>query len=231
MVDLLAVVPTRGRPERVRDLIGAFQSSGASAHIVFGVDDDDPALPAYQKIQCPDGVWFRHGPRRGLSEWTNLLALDYVNRYRALMSIGDDHLPRTREWDAKLLGALETTGGTGIAYGDDKLQGQRMPTAAVVSSDIVKALGWLCLPVLRHYYVDDTWKLLGASARCLHYLPDVVIEHLHPIATGEALDATYKHAGQSYEADRLAFRQWRNSDEGTAAIETVRGLVAAKAAV
>lgn len=225
MHDLLAVVPTRGRPQKARELIAAFRSTGAEAHIVFGVDEDDEALPDYAEIGLAEDVWFKVGPRKSLSAWTNELAIEYAGRYRALMSLGDDHRPRTRGWDAALLAALDATGGTGIAYGDDGIQGQRLPTAAVVSSDIVLALGWLCLPVLRHFYVDDTWKLLAASARCLHYVPDVVIEHLHPVATFEAPDATYRDASKSYPGDRLAFREWRNSDEGAAAIETVRRLV------
>jgi len=229
--DLLCIVPTRGRPGGARELITAFRGTHARAHLVFAVDDDDPALPEYRRIDCPDGIWFRCGPQKTLSGWTNLLAGRYAGSYRALMSLGDDHRPRTDRWDAKLLAALAKTGGTGIAYGDDLIQGRQLPTAAVVSSDIVRSLGWMCLPSLRHYYVDDTWKLLGASAGCLHWCPDVIVEHVHPIATGATPDATYLDAqNASYMADRAAFRDWRHSETGQAAIDTVRALMRVTAA-
>jgi hypothetical protein len=51
---------------------------------------------------------------------------------RYLASLGDDHRPRTKGWDRRLIDAIESLGGApGIAYGDDKLQGAALPTAWV----------------------------------------------------------------------------------------------------
>src|ERR1022692_4739674 len=73
-------------------------------------------------------------------------------RYRALCSMGDDHLPRTPGWDRLLLDGLADMGG-GFAYGNDLYQGEILPTAVAVSSPIVAALGWMCLPALNHMFV------------------------------------------------------------------------------
>jgi hypothetical protein len=78
----------------------------------------------------------------------------------------------------------------------------------VVSSDIVRALGWLRQPSLKHYFVDDVWKALGEGAGCLNYLPGVIIEHRHRSKTGHG-DATYAEALAHWHADRVAYDLWR----------------------
>jgi len=235
--DLLVIVPSRGRPAEAAelyDLIAA--TSAAQTDMFLARDDDDPAAYRYRSLaqsgwrtsrsgECR--LWSVSGPRQGLAAWTNQIAAENAGQYRALASLGDDHRPRTPGWDEKLLAALDETGGTGIAYGNDLLQGGKLPTAAVVSSGIVAALGWMCQPSLRHYCVDNVWKVLGESAGCLHYLPDVVIEHLHYLRTGEAPDSTYREtetAELRSNADRDAYQRWLAGDMA-ADVVTVKNLL------
>ena len=227
MDDLLVIVPSRGRPERfaaMRD--AALSLSEAGTRITVAVDEDDPHWPGYRGS---DRVMKWIGPRRTVSDWTNRVAMAEHGNYRALASMSDDHLPRTQGWDRLLLEAIDAMGGTGIAYGDDLLQGPIVPTAAVVSGDIVAALGWLALPVCRHFWIDNAWKALGEGAGCLAYCPDVVIEHLHPGAGKSPWDETYAAEAPYGDEDAIAYRAWQSG--GMAAdIATVAALRTAKAA-
>ena len=55
-------------------------------------------------------------------------------------------MSRTRPgWDKALIRAIVETGGTGFSYPWDGTR-EDIPEAVVVSSDIVAALGWMCLP-------------------------------------------------------------------------------------
>lgn len=229
MRDLLAIVPSRGRSAEVAELYRAVRATAsARTDVLVAFDDDDPQIGAYRRLRdatrADRRLLWACGPRKSLAEWTNRLALAYAGKYRALASLGDDHRPRTPGWDSALLAALDAAGGTGIAYGNDLLQGERLPTAVVMSSDIVAGLGWMCHPSLRHYCVDNVWKVIGETAGCLHYLPDVIIEHLHYLRTGDAPDATYRQAEARCDADREAYEEWllraANDD-----IEAVRGLL------
>jgi hypothetical protein len=66
------------------------------------------------------------------------------------------------------------------------------------------------LPECRHLYIDNVWGTVGREIGKLSYLPDVVIEHMHP-AGGKAVwdeghlrvntDAMFSH-------DRAAFEAW-----------------------
>jgi hypothetical protein len=52
---------------------------------------------------------------------------------------------------------------------------------------------------------------LGRALRSVTYLPDVVIEHLHPHAGKADMDDGYARCNgeEMYEADRAAYEQWK----------------------
>lgn len=220
MRDLLVITPSRAgedgsaRPERAREMIAAVRGlSTAQTDICLAVDDDD--LSRYGRVVnafCGDRqVWWTSGPRNHLTGWTNKIAKRHLGKYRAFASLGDDHLPRTQGWDSLLLAAIDAMGGTGIAYGDDGIFREGLPTAPVISSDIVRALGWMCLPDCRHMAVDLAWKDLGLGAGCLAYVPEVSIEHVHPCAGKAAWDQTYATSEAGKEEDRAAWERWREN--------------------
>jgi hypothetical protein len=197
-------------------LTAAVALSRADTVIVVAVDDDDPQRQAYETVLSPhlgDGLVHRlTGPRRTLTGWTNSIAATYAADCRALASFGDDHVPRTEGWDTGMLAALDDMGGTGIAYPDDRRRSD-IPEAAVISSDIVAALGWMCEPSLRHFYVDNVWADLGRGADCLAYVPGVVVEHVHYLTRPDlaSRDATYAEAEARGEQDRQAYTIWRET--------------------
>ena len=227
MRDLLVIVPSRERPDQLRAMITASLGlSAAETDIAVAVDDDDPKAAGYEALmlETSDRVQWVLGDRRTLAGWTNAVAAASTTGYRALASLGDDHHPRTSGWDAALLTAIDDM-GTGIAYGDDLIHGEGLATAPVISSSIVDALGWMCLPACGHYCIDNAWTDLGRGAGCLAYRPGVIIEHLHPCAGKAQWDATYAAAGGWHDGhpDGAAYRAWR--ENGMAAdIATVRTL-------
>lgn len=228
MRELIVAVPSRGRPERLRLMLGeSLRLATADTLIVVATDDDDPERGAYEamlKSFTDTGLvsWVT-GPRRGLGAWTNEIVARHAGQCRAWASFGDDHVPRTEGWDAALLGALDGMGGSGIAYPDD---GRRIdiPEAVVISADIVGALGWMCEPALEHYCVDLVWADLGRAARCLDYVPRVVVEHLHYQDHPEVgRDGTYADAELGTQRDFAAYQQWQR-ERMAADVATVRAV-------
>lgn len=211
MRDLLIITPTRGRPGPAQRLIDAVAATATQAtDLIFAIDDDDDS---YTGLRFPENrrIAIARGPRATCGQWTNRIAALHGEGYRALASFGDDHLPRTHGWDSVLLDAIDASGGCGIAYGDDIGQGKNLPTAPVISTEIVAALGWMFLPTIVHFFADNAWLDLGREAGCLMYMPDVVIEHLHWTRSASPKDATYEDARGAWPADELAYRQWRHS--------------------
>lgn len=207
---LAVLVPSRSRPHNVRRLLHASQATSSSVDVIVGADEDDPELDAYLRLgtdlaACRVEV-LPPPPRRGFVAALNLLAKRYVDQYEMVAFLGDDHLPRTVGWDTVLCDAIRRQGG-GIAYGDDLLQHDKLPTAVVMDANIPRTLGYLAPPTLWHLYADSVWLLWGQTTGQLTYRSDVVIEHLHPGAGTGLHDDGYATTGSTaYDIhDRHAF--------------------------
>jgi len=224
--DLLIITPTRGRPGNALRLAEAVAATcTADTELVFAIDEDDES---YDDVFI-DAVKI-YGRRRTCPAWSNEIAATMGREYRAVASLGDDHLPRTKGWDTLMLAALDSMGGTGIVYGDDIGQGVNLPTAPVISSDIPAALGWLFLPSCDHLFCDNTWLDLGREADCLRYLPGVVIEHLHYTRGASPHDRTYEETRGTWQHDEAAYHAWRR-DGMAADVDKIRKLRANVGAV
>lgn len=218
MPDLTMIVPTRGRPDNLWQLWLAFkETTTADTTLVAVVDDDDPYLAAYERrIDWAAGdprLTLLVGPRLRLGGTLNAAAPVYVERSRAVGFLGDDHRPRTAGWDRQYLDVLGEL-GTGLVYGNDLIQGEALPTQVAMTSDIVLATGYMVPPGLTHLWIDNAWLALGQALGAIRYLPDVVVEHMHPIAGKAAFDEGYAevNADAVFEADRAVFEQWRDRD-------------------
>jgi hypothetical protein len=187
----------------------ALTTAGARTDIVVAVDDDDPDAAGYAALEHvlrgEEQVLWRHGPRDTMAGWTNTLAEELAPRYFALGSFGDDHHPRTLDWDTEFLGELSQPGII-LAWGDDKHQHGNLPTAPLIRSAVVTALGWMCLPGVASKYCDDAWKALAGPYAV--YRPDVIIEHVHPDAGKAPLDATYRQGNAHWASDEATYRYW-----------------------
>lgn len=212
MADLVIIVPTRDRPEQALALARAFADTcTADTRLVFAVDDDDPS--DYAPLILADRVHVQTGASKTMVQALNRVAVGLAvdaDPPFAIGFMGDDHCPRTYGWDQAYLDALREM-GTGIVYGNDLLQGERLPTQVAMTSDIVRALGYMSPPELRHMYVDNFWLTLGWAARCLRYLPDVIVEHRHPLAGKAQWDEGYVRVNDAavYEADERAFAEYK----------------------
>lgn len=209
------IVPTKGRPENAERLLHAVNQTAGDelGRLVFATDSSEPLAEAYQRIVPVDGAnwdWVRIFPvtakpqRMGpvLNTVASLFAAQ--GKYTHIVFMGDDHVPRTSNWDEELVRSLG--GKPGVAYGNDLAQGEKLPTACVISADIIRSLGYMCPPAQEHLYLDDFWKTLGCSTR-LVYRNDVVIEHLHPNYGKARWDEGYAAANSTnqYAKDQHAY--------------------------
>lgn len=229
--DLLVIIPTRGRPQAVMALVRAWHETGATADLLFAVDNDDRELDAYKreaaKFMKGGQVRFVFGKRLRLCGTLNQQAVKAAKKYRYLAFLGDDHRPRPAAiaWDARIRECL--SGGPGIVYGNDLLMGERMPTAVAMTSDIVSTLGYMAPPSLVHLCLDLCWLDWGRGMGRITYLPDMVIEHLHP-ANGKAeLDAGYEEVNSDamVSADSAAYYDYRDNGGLEADLDKLRALV------
>ncbi|MEU5772710.1 hypothetical protein ABZ819_05315 [Streptomyces venezuelae] len=229
--DLLVIIPTRGRPQAVPEIVQAWDDTGATADLLFAVDTDDPELAAYKKhaatYKADSRVRFTFGKRRRLVGTLNQQAVKAAKSYRFLAFLGDDHRPRPSAipWDERIRVCL--SGGPGIVYGNDLLQGEKMATAVAMTSDIVETLGWMVPDCLVHLCADLVWIEWGRGMGRITYLDDMIIEHLHP-ANGKAeVDQGYEECNspEQVSSDSAAYYDYRDGGGLEADLDKLRKLV------
>lgn len=209
---MVCIVPSRGRPGNIAALLEAWAdtlSDGGFMTLAVAVDDDDPHLDEYRKVMTGAprwaGLWIDE--RRRLGGTLNHLAPMLAGINGSVGFMGDDHRPRTKDWDKTI---AEACVRGAVVYGNDLIQGSALPTAVFLDSTIVRTLGYFVPPGATHLYLDNYWKLLGERLGTLRYLPEVVIEHVHPIAGKAAWDDGYAevNSDEMYDADRAVFNEW-----------------------
>lgn len=210
---MLVVVPSRGRPNNVRELIEAWLDTRTYATLQVVVDDDDETLEEYRSVlgEAPSWACLEVTPRKRLGPTLNEYAVMSAPLFDIIGFMGDDHRPRTPGWDQRFAAVIAQMGGTGIVYGNDLFQGPNLPTAVWMSARIVETLGYMVPPGIIHLFADDFWRDLGNGIGRLGYVHDVVIEHMHPQASKSEWDDVYVevNSGAVWSADEATYRNYQ----------------------
>ena len=207
MKRLLVICPTRERPNRLAEMVESFKiNTSDQATLVTIVDDDDPLVKEYIDLSKKLQFICRVRPRKTVIEHLNWTFFCSSN-YSYYSSSSDDYIYKTLDWDKKLTKAID---GNGIAYGNDLCAGENIPTTSIISGEIVRALNWLQLPTLTHLCGDLVYKSIGKRLKCLHYCPDVIIEHNHFMNRKAEKDASYcrTNSKEMYLKDHEAYEHW-----------------------
>lgn len=215
---LVVIVPTRSRPQNLAPVVTAWHDTGAfadGAALLFVVDGDDPDLERYHREFADSYVPGANMGMNVAARWEPLVpklnraARQHATGAFALGFAGDDHLPRSAGWAHRYWQELMAL-GTGIVHGDDGTRGELLPTEWAMTADIVRALDRMVPADVEHLFCDDAIKRLGLEADCLRYLPDVLIEHMHPLFGKALADAQYERVNRpsQYNRDGAAFGAW-----------------------
>lgn len=216
------IVPSRQRPQAVAEMHQAVVEAGTTiGTVMFVVDDDDSTWLDYaasvEKIGDQRILAVRLGPVDeripGMVQSLNVAA-EYqagIGSVFAIGFMGDDHRPRASAvpWDHAYVAQLKQL-GSGMVYGNDLFQGPNIPTQIAMTSDIIRALGYMVWPRFHHLYVDNMWLALGEATGCIRYMPDVIVEHMHPAAGKSEMDEGYArvNAGEVATHDHGVFQQY-----------------------
>jgi hypothetical protein len=202
-------LPTRSRPHNLARFIEAYRETEASHPVWLRLDDCDPHLADYDAIPLPDHWLKTVGPRLpnrcngAVAEMFNLFPNEPVYGLLA-----DDLIPRTKHWDQKL---IEAAGDSRLAYGDDGFMGEGLATHPVIGGELARAIGWLVLPGVLHSFVDTALFTIALRAKRLVYLPEVKVEHMHPLAKKAPEDEIHRFR-ETYVPDQAVFYRWQGTE-------------------
>jgi len=221
MKDLAILVPSRGRPNAIASLYAELARTKTVADLIVVVDDDDEQMNEYIELGVTLFVVKRDG--KGMAKPLNKAASHFKDAYRHFAFLGDDHRPRTQEWDKAFVTALDEL-GTGIVYGNDLFQAEQLPTAVAMTGNIVHALDGMVPPGMIHLYLDNFWMQLGKDLGKIRYMGHIIIEHLHPVAGKADWDDNYRevNAEEVYSADAKAYYDYITSEDYKSLLEKLQ---------
>lgn len=189
------LLPSRGRSHLVARLFekGDFKTPG-----LVLLDRDDS--PNYKGMRFPEGWEVVVGPRTCLSEKLNegFRKKPQEPWYGIL---NDDHLPITPGWDVALIEKLKSQP---MVWPQDNYA-DRISTP-VFDGDLVRTLGWVAPPELKHFYIDDVHELIAECLGCVR-LETVMVSHEHVNKGRMPPDRTYLERPNN-QHDRAAFFRW-----------------------
>ncbi len=216
MIEIL--VPTRGRPATtLNEVNNSFYDTKTleDTGLVFIADYDDETWISGDGFEYDNETRIFVGGADqpvglGIGAALNHAAFagDYVNKADILGFSADDVRFKTKGWDAAIAEALKDGG---IAWCNDGANGELLANHWMVSTDIIKALGWFAVPACRHFFTDNAWTEIAKGADCLHYLGDYLMEHLHWSFGKSEKDTTYVNAERVGSGDDIRYHNWIRS--------------------
>jgi len=210
------IVPSRHRPHNIKELQQSLIDTETMSRLFVVVDEDDETIRDYYDLEnnFTEVLTFERG-RKGMADPLNNAARQLITdeRWEYFIFVGDDHRPQTFQWDKVWRTNLDNL-VTGLVYGDDLFQREQLPTAIGMTRSIVEELNGMIPEGFAHLYLDNFWLRLGQDLNAIRYLPETVIEHLHPIAGKGDWDAGYQevNSAEINNADSQMFHTYIQSD-------------------
>jgi len=140
--------------------------------------------------------------KRGVVYPLNEIAIQIHKNYEYLGFWGDDHYPQTQNWNSIMYDVLCKNSPFAMVYGDDLIQGANLPTQVIMDTLFIEEFKFMAHPSLSHLYCDNIWKYTGQQIENLHYIPNVIIEHLH-YSVGKSENDDLYQINNSYECNNM----------------------------
>ena len=175
----------------IPDLINSFlENRSDKTELIVYISKHDPKFSDYTNYLLRNMnpyVSFIMDESRNMVEVLNYISTELCPNIPYYQEFNDDHIIRTKNWDSIMIDAIEKHNGWGVASGSTP----NLPTATMISGNIVRALEHFFNPLFKHLFVDDWIREICEALNLYIYLPEVNIEHMHKFYSKAENDDTY----------------------------------------
>lgn len=153
--DISILVPTRGRPEKIKRLLESL-GQHKNVEVIVGVDDDDMAMLTAEPWATAPFHKVITGPRhQTLGALFNTLAAEAKGSW--LMAMGDDYVMETEGWPKILLNCgKQMPHNVGVMFARDPLH-PNFPTIFCIHRNTYSKVGYFAAPFFPYWFVDTWW--------------------------------------------------------------------------
>lgn len=217
MPEIVVLVPVYQRPQNVAPLIASFnRSRPKNARLVFVTSRGDE--PEHQAIADAGADVLHYPGRRTNGDWAKKINYGYRHTDEPWILCGADDIRFHEGWDKALRRAMLT--GKRVLGTEDlnphaNKNGIYSPHPMVARTyveerGVVDRKGLIVCEQYSHNYPDRELAATAISRDEWLYVPDAILEHLHPAWTEHPADDTYLLGAQNAQTDyRLHLRRSR----------------------
>lgn len=202
----MIILPTMYRRANLERFVKSYQQTGASLPVWVILDWNN--YGQYAGMSLPDSfkvIRVSSGARVG-EIFNNIFRYYPKEDFYGIMA--DDVVPETYRWDILLKEACSTDK---IAWGFDGGHDETLPRHPFIGGDLVRKMGFLCVPGLKHWYVDDGWRDIATGLDCGVYRPEIRMVHHHPTVGLSSQDRTYSEQPDP-RTDEIRYRKWHEKE-------------------
>lgn len=211
-LDKVAIVlPVRNnnsyRAERLKTCIASWrqQTEGLSdIHII--VDNDE--LDQFEFLKDYDFVTVHIRPNMRLISKINSVTPMLAEIYQYVAFVGDDIIFKT-PWESKIIEYLKSI-PAGMAWtntldrGDDNL----LATHPIITSNMIRALGFYGCPAVEHNYFDNFWQDITNDIGYNKYFRDIIWDHKRD---GYEPDSMYWDIVTRQDTDMMLYNEYKQT--------------------
>jgi len=201
------IVPSRGRPQRLLQLIDSFGSNDLRLPVVVVLSADDETAKDYFKLKLPLTWGIIVDPT---TPGSNGAALNFA--YRSFPNaafyglLADDVLIETKD---RLADLAKAAGRWFVSAPNEGHHENNLFCYPVLGGELVRTLGWIAFPPLQHNCIDSVIDDIAKALRLDRYFPDIKFIAKHPAYGNAPSDATYERADEFNKLSGDSYtRQW-----------------------
>lgn len=220
MHKLLLIIPSRGRSKKIVDMLESVNNTIDHRHtrVLVLLDEDDVELGRYKEY-LPTWVDYEVYNRDN----DKTLTTEIINRafekhkgYDYYSVTNDDIHYKTKGWDVALCQPLKISCGQDDTmlekYGKEIVyicDPETFPITSVIDGNIVRSIGWLQYPELRHSCGDNIWYWIGRRSDSLYVDRNYHTEHISPYFGKAEEDATFVESNAwKNMVDAGRYKEW-----------------------
>lgn len=202
------ILPSFNRARRCQIALDAMVSCGVSSPGVVVVNGTRQ-IDDYRDLRLPEGWFLLELPENiGVcGAWNTTFQLFPDEPWYGTAC--DDEIAATPGFDKTL---IEAAGRICVSHANDGFRSDtRIHSFVCMGGDLVRALGWISLPGLWHWFHDDVIELIASELDLRRYCSQVKCEHQH-VENGHQDDLTYQTGRSRQDQDSARFWAWRANE-------------------
>ena len=214
---ILIKLPSRGRPEKLRTTFAKYveyAEDPSKISFMVNIDEDDTtftntASKILKRIHSQTTIVI--GSPCGKIGAVNR-DMDKAGEYDILLLASDDMIPVQKGYD-RIIREYMTKhypDTDGVLFFNDGHHQNKLNTLCILGKKYYERFGYIYHPSYKTEFCDNEFMDVANKLGIQTYIDQVIIEHKHPLWTGESKDPTYRQNDVHISDDRTNYLERRD---------------------